>query len=74
MSSTPIADHALLSDRHSAALVDRSGSVGWLGFPRFDSSSVFGRLLDDRAGYWQIAPTGEWQSTRRYVDRAMHIG
>ena len=57
MSSTAIADHALLSDRHSSALVDRAGSVEWLGFPRFDSPSVFGRLLGpdcrplaDRAG------------------------
>jgi len=36
MSNTLIADHALLSDRHSSALVDRSGSVEWLSFPRFD--------------------------------------
>jgi GH15 family glucan-1,4-alpha-glucosidase len=35
MSDTAIADHALLSDRHSSALVDRSGSVEWLSFPRF---------------------------------------
>ena len=44
MSNTPIADHALLSDRHSSALVDRAGSVEWLSFPRFDSPSVFGRM------------------------------
>jgi hypothetical protein len=30
MSNTAIADHALLSDRRSSALVDRSGSVEWL--------------------------------------------
>jgi alpha,alpha-trehalase len=71
MSSTPIADHALLSDRHSAALVDRAGSVEWLSFPRFDSPSVFGRLLDDRAGHWQIRPAGTYETTRRYVDRTL---
>ena len=60
MSTTPIADHALLSDRHSSALVTRGGSVDWLAFPRFDSPSVFGRLLGDDAGHWQIAPAGEW--------------
>jgi len=71
MSRTPIADHALLSDRHSAALVDKAGSVEWLSFPRFDSPSVLGRLLGDDAGHWQIQPVGDWQSTRRYVDRTL---
>jgi alpha,alpha-trehalase len=71
MSATPIADHALLSDRHSAALVSRAGSVEWLSFPRFDSPSVFGRLLGDAAGHWQIQPAGRWESAHRYVDRSL---
>lgn len=71
MSDTAIADHALLSDRHSAALIDRSGSVEWLSFPRFDSPSVFGRLLGPEAGSWSITPSGDWTSTRRYVDRTL---
>ena len=71
MSQTPIADHALLSDRHSSALVDRAGSVEWLCCPRFDSPSVFGRLLGTEAGHWQVRPSGEWTSTRRYLDRTL---
>ena len=71
MSSTPIADHALLSDCHSAALVSREGSVEWLCFPRFDSPSVFARLLDDAAGHWSIRPVGDAQITRRYLDKTM---
>jgi alpha,alpha-trehalase len=71
MSSTPIGDHALLSDRHSAALVDTAGSVEWLSFPRFDSPSVLGRLLDGEAGHWQVRPVGEWRSARRYVERTL---
>ena len=71
MSNTAIADHGLLSDRHSSALVDRSGSVEWLSFPRFDSPSVFGRLLSPDAGNWSITPSGDWTSTRRDVDRTL---
>ncbi len=71
MSTTPIADHALLSDRHSAALVTRDGSIEWLCFPRFDSPSIFGRLLGDEAGHWSIRATGATQVTRRYLDRTM---
>jgi alpha,alpha-trehalase len=71
MSATPIADHALLSDRHSSALVDSAGSVEWLSFPRFDSPSVFGRLLGADAGHWQVQPAGVRDTARRYLDRTL---
>ena len=73
MSTTAIAEHAFLSDRHSCALVDLSGSVDWLCFPRFDGPSVFGRLLDDDAGHWQLRPVGDARSKRRYVGRTLAL-
>src|SRR5512139_283384 len=71
MSNTPIAEHALLSDCHSCALVDTTGSVEWLTFPRFDSPSVMARLLDDEAGHWSIRPAGDFETERRYLDETM---
>jgi GH15 family glucan-1,4-alpha-glucosidase len=71
MSTTPIADYALLSDRHSAALVSRDGSIDWLCFPRFDSPSIFARLLGVEAGHWSVRATGSAEVTRRYLDRTM---
>jgi GH15 family glucan-1,4-alpha-glucosidase len=68
---TPIADYALLSDCHSAALVSKDGSVDWLCFPRFDSPSVFARILDNNAGHWSIRPTADAEVTRTYRERTM---
>jgi GH15 family glucan-1,4-alpha-glucosidase len=71
VSTTPVADHALISDCRSTALVDRAGAVVWLCWPRVDSPSVFGALLDTAAGHWSIAPVGEYATDRRYADRTM---
>jgi alpha,alpha-trehalase len=71
MGTTPLADYALLSDRHSAALVDREGAIDWLCFPRFDSPSILGRLLGEGAGHWSIRPPDLTRVTRRYLDRTM---
>jgi len=65
--STPIADLGLLSDCNSAALASRGGTIEWLCLPRFDSSSVFGRILDPDAGHWTIRPCGNYTTTRRYL-------
>src|SRR5262249_8432009 len=65
---TPIADYALISDCHSAALVSRHGSVDWCCFDRFDAGPVFGRLLDwCRGGHFTIDVKDPHHSTRRYL-------
>jgi GH15 family glucan-1,4-alpha-glucosidase len=71
MRAVAIADYAMLSDRHSAVLVSRHGSIDWLCFPRFDSGSVFARLLGEDAGHWSISGVGATEVSRRYLDRTM---
>jgi len=65
-----IEDYALVGDLQTAALIGRSGSVDWLPFPRFDSSSCFGALLgSSEHGRWLMAPvSGGPATTRRYRD------
>jgi GH15 family glucan-1,4-alpha-glucosidase len=54
----PIADYGFLSDCHTGALIAPDGNVEWLCLPRFDAPSVFGALLDRRAGGFRVGPYG----------------
>jgi alpha,alpha-trehalase len=64
----PIADYALLSDCHTAALVSRDGSIDWCCFHRFEARPVFARLLDwGKGGFFRIAPRDEYEVSRRYL-------
>jgi len=64
-----ISDYGFLSDCRSAALVATDGSVDWLCWPRFDSPSLFGRILDsENGGFFQIAPTdNDYTVERSYL-------
>src|ERR1700721_1913650 len=53
----PIEDHGIIGNLRTAALIAKNGSIDWFCFPRFDSPSVFGSILDDqKGGYYRIAP------------------
>jgi GH15 family glucan-1,4-alpha-glucosidase len=64
----PIEDHGIIGDCRTCALVSSRGSIDWACFPRFDSPSVFARLLDaSEGGHWQIQPTAPYKVRRSYL-------
>jgi GH15 family glucan-1,4-alpha-glucosidase len=65
----PIAEHGVIGDLQTAALVTTDGSIDWFCCPRFDAPSVFASLLDiKKGGYFRIAPQGH-----DYVTRQLYI-
>ncbi|MGP3925459.1 glycoside hydrolase family 15 protein [Streptomyces sp. 8N616] len=52
----PIAEHGLIGDLRTAALVGTNGTIDWYCCPRFDAPSVFASILDtERGGSFELA-------------------
>jgi GH15 family glucan-1,4-alpha-glucosidase len=64
----PIAEHGLVGDLHTVALVGTNGTIDWYCCPAFDAPSVFGAILDkDDGGFFSLRPAGDgWHSKQLY--------
>ncbi|WP_326563050.1 glycoside hydrolase family 15 protein [Micromonospora sp. NBC_01796] len=71
MNGNRISDYGFLADGLTGALVGRDGSVDWWCPLRFDSPSVFARLLDDGGGHWSIRPEADFEVERAYLDETL---
>ena len=67
-STIPIAARGMIGNGSTTALVAVDGAIDWLCMPRFDSPSVFGRILDARkGGEMAIRPASRpFQSLQQY--------
>lgn len=78
VSYQPIENYGMIGNMRTVALVGVNGSIDWFCYPRFDSPSIFGSLLDDKKGGWfKISPVNEnvrrkqfyWPSTNILITR-----
>src|SRR5205807_6876042 len=62
----------LLADGRTAALVDPSGNVAWMCWPRFDSAPLLMHMLDtQRGGVFSLRPV---ETAASVVSRRYHPG
>ena len=62
-------DLGLIGNCNYLALIGLDTNVKWMCLPRFDSSFVFGSLLDEeKGGEFSIKPEGEFDSKQYYVE------
>ncbi len=64
----PIAEHGLVGDLHTVALIGTNGTIDWYCCPAFDAPSVFGSILDkDKGGFYALRPLAEdWDAKQLY--------
>jgi GH15 family glucan-1,4-alpha-glucosidase len=56
----PIAEHGLIGDQQTCALVSTEGTINWFCCPRFDSPTIFASLLDaEKGGQFRVCPTSD---------------
>ena len=71
-----IAEHGLIGDQQTCALVTTDGTIDWFCPARFDSPSVFASLLDaTRGGHFSIRPANTEYVTKQlyFPDTAVLI-
>jgi GH15 family glucan-1,4-alpha-glucosidase len=63
-----IAEHGIVGDLQTSALVSTDGTIDWFCTPRVDSPSVFGALLDvERGGHFRIRPSDDAPFTSKQL-------
>ena len=66
----PIKSYGIIGNTRSTALIAYDGSIDWCCMPRFDSPSIFGRILDNKiGGSWKISPLKKGKAYQFYIGK-----
>ena len=61
-------DYGIIGNCNSAALINKKASIDWCCLPRFDSSSVFAKILDSKkGGAFEIITEIDFDITQSYL-------
>ncbi|WP_115461460.1 glycoside hydrolase family 15 protein [Winogradskyella aurantiaca] len=61
--------YGIIGNCQSAALVSKTGSIDWCCLPKFDSASVFAKLLDEEiGGHFGFIVDESYKISQRYLD------
>lgn len=62
-------DYGIIGNCISAALINKKGSIDWCCLPRFDSPSVFAKILDSKkGGAFEIITESNFDITQSYIE------
>lgn len=62
-------DSGIIGNCSYIAHIRKDTNISWLCWPRFDSSFIFGSLLDEqKGGRFSILPEGDYESAQRYIE------
>ena len=62
-------NYGIVGNCRSAALISDIGSIEWLCLPEFDSSSVFGKILDAKiGGSFEIQVADDYKISQKYLE------
>ena len=65
--------YGVVGDLGTLAVIGDDGSVDWFCWPRFDSPSVFGHLLDDGGGCWTLTPSDRVSARKQMYLSATNV-
>ena len=62
----PIENHGVIGDLHTVALVGTDGTIDFMSYPHFGSSTIFASLLDaENGGRFQLRPCNGTGTTKQ---------
>jgi len=67
----PIENYGMVGNLRTVALCGTDGSIDFFCYPKFDSPSIFARILDkNKGGHFTIAPASHTSNKQQYLPRS----